>query len=284
MADIQASNIPCLGSVIGDIVGSVYEFDNIKTTEFPIVGPLSHFTDDTVMTAAVAEWLNVDDPIKLTQERLTDRLVSWGKRYPNAGYGKAFYTWLFTPQYLKDYKGGLIGKRAPYYSLGDGSAMRCSACGWVADRVEQAMELAEKSALPTHNHPEAIRGAKAVAAAIYIALHGATKEEITQFIETNLYYDLHRHIEDIRDSYKWEIACQNVVPEAIIAFLDSTDFESAIRLAVSLGGDSDTIACITGGIAQAFYKDIPDEIVHKTVPLIDDEILIALCNLIDVGK
>lgn len=270
-------DIPCLGAVIGDMIGQPYEFDNIKTTDFPLFNDVSHFTDDSVTTCAVADWLKHTDR---SQEALVDKLVTWCKKYPHAGYGGGFYTWVFTPQFLKDYKGNLLGGRKPYYSFGDGSAMRCSPCGWVTDDVNEAMDLAEQSALPTHNHPEGIRGAKALAAAVCLARNGKSKEEIRDFVEKTFYYDLHRTIEEIRPVYKWEIACQNVVPEAIIAFLDSTDYESAIRLAVSIGGDSDTIACITGAIAHAFYGLPPVNVLTEAINRLPDDIMQALIDLI----
>lgn len=249
---------PCLGALVGDTVGSYYEFDNIKTTQFPLFDFMSRFTDDSVMTMAVAEWCLTKER---TNEQLTEIMLKYGDLYPAAGYGGGFCNWLFCPEMLYDYKGNRLSKRAPYYSWGNGSAMRVSACGWVAKSMDEAIDLARRSAAITHNHPEGIRGAQATAAAIFLARHGADKEEIRDFIEGRFYYDLHMDCDEIRPNYGWEDSCQGTVPQAIVAFLDSWDFESAIRLAVSLGGDSDTLACITGGIAQAYYKDIPDEII-----------------------
>lgn len=257
---IDSTIYPCLGALIGDTVGSVYEFDNIKTTKFPLFDFQARCTDDSVMTIAVADWLANTDR---SEKQLIESMLKWGNQFQGAGYGGGFCSWLFYPEGLRDYRGNLLGKRAPYYSWGNGSAMRCSACGWVANSVEEAIELGRQSATVTHNHPEGLRGAEAVSAAIFLARTGKSKEEIRDFIEGRFYYDLHMDCDEIRPRYGWEASCQGTVPPAIVAFLDSWDFESAIRLAISLGGDSDTLACITGGIAQAYYKEIPDEIISE---------------------
>ena len=257
----DSSIYPCLGAIIGDTVGSVYEFDNIKKTDFhPLFDLQARPTDDSVMTIAVADWLANTDR---TEEQLIETLVKWGQKYPYAGYGGVFCSWLMNPSWLRDFDGTRLGKRAPYHSWGNGSAMRCSACGWVAISVEEAIELGHQSAAVTHNHPEGLRGAEAVSAAIFLARTGADKEEIRNFIEQRFFYDLHTDCDEIRPRYGWEASCQGTVPPAIVAFLDSYDFESAIRLAVSLGGDCDTLTCITGGIAQAYYKEISDEIISE---------------------
>jgi ADP-ribosylglycohydrolase len=221
------------------------------------------------MTMAVAEWL-LSDPER-TQETLEECMVRWGHRYPHpmGGYGGAFSRWLFNPDFLGGYRDeynnfdDIPSGRHPYNSWGNGSAMRCSACGWVAKTLSEALELAKRSAEITHNHPEGIKGAQATAAAIWMARHNATKEEIKEYIMDKFGYDLNRDCDDIRPNYYFDVSCQGTVPEAIIAFLDSWDFESAIRLAVSLGGDSDTLTCITGGIAEAFYKEIPEPIIAE---------------------
>ena len=269
--------LPCLGALVGDTVGSVYEFDNIKTTKFPLFDFQARPTDDSVMTIAVADWLANTDR---TEELLIETLVKWGQKYPYAGYGGAFCSWLFSPQTLYDFNGNLLRQRAPYRSWGNGSAMRCSACGWVAKSVEEAIELGRQSAAVTHNHPEGLRGAEAVSAAIFLARTGKSKEEIRDFIEQRFYYDLHMDCNEIRPNYGWEASCQGTVPPAIVAFLDSYDFESAIRLAVSLGGDCDTLTCITGGIAQAFYKEIPEEIISEILARIPSEFLDVINQLI----
>ena len=256
-----------LGAIIGDTVGSIYEFCNINSTKFPLFSSHSEPTDDSVMTMAVAEWL-LSDPER-THETLEECMVRWGHRYPRAGYGSAFSRWLFNPDFLGGYRDeynnfdDIPSGRHPYNSWGNGSAMRCSACGWVAETLNEALELAKRSAEITHNHPEGIKGAQATAAAIWMARHNATKEEIKEYITDKFGYDLNRDCNDIRPDYYFDVSCQGTVPEAIIAFLDSWDFESAIRLAVSLGGDSDTLTCITGGIAEAFYKEIPEPIIAE---------------------
>lgn len=249
-----------LGAIIGDTVGSIYEFCNTNSTKFPLFSSHSEPTDDSIMTMAVAEWL-LSDPER-TQETLEECMVHWGHRYPNptGGYGGAFSRWLFYPEYLGGYRDennnfdNIPSGRHPYNSWGNGSAMRCSACGWVAKTLNEALDLAKRSAEITHNHPEGIKGAQATAAAIWMARHNATKEEIKEYIMDKFGYDLNRDCDDIRPNYYFNESCQGTVPEAIIAFLDSWDFESAIRLAVSLGGDSDTLTCITGGLPRHSTK------------------------------
>lgn len=247
-----------IGAIAGDIIGSVYEFDNIKTTDFPLFTAESDYTDDTIMTVAVADWLlNGRDLAKVMQR--------YGREYPypTGGYGGRFSGWLRE----KDPQ--------PYNSWGNGSAMRVSAVGWMFDSLEKTLEVAKDTAVVTHNHPEGIKGAQATAAAIYLARTGKSKQEIKQYIETTFTYDLKRTCDEIRPNYHFNESCQGTVPEAIIAFLDSTDYENAIRLAVSLGGDSDTLACITGGIAEAFYG-MPEEIkleVKKRIPEKFNEII-----------
>ena len=258
-----------LGALIGDTVGSIYEFCNIKTIDFPLFSDGSSFTDDSVMTIAVADWL-LHDPVR-SQQGLEDSLVKWGHRYPDESYGGAFSRWLFMPEFQSVFRDRdtetvdniPYGVRHPYNSWGNGSAMRVSACGWLAQSVEDALDLGRRSAMITHNHPEGIKGAQAVATAIYLARTGSTKAEIHQYIEDTFGYDLSRDCDDIRPTYHFDVSCQGTLPAALAAFFDSRDFESAIRLAVSLGGDSDTIACITGGIAEAFYHEIPATIVEE---------------------
>ena len=258
-----------LGALIGDTVGSIYEFCNIKTIDFPLFSDGSSFTDDSVMTIAVADWL-LHDPVR-SQQGLEDSLVKWGHRYPDESYGGAFSRWLFMPEFQSVFRDRdtetvdniPYGVRHPYNSWGNGSAMRASACGWLAQSVEDALDLGRRSAMITHNHPEGIKGAQAVATAIYLARTGSTKAKIHQYIEDTFGYDLSRDCDDIRPTYHFDVSCQGTLPAALAAFFDSHDFESAIRLAVSLGGDSDTIACITGGIAEAFYHEIPATIVEE---------------------
>ena len=262
-----------LGAIIGDTVGSVYEFHNIKTTDFPLFDPRSNYTDDSIMTMAVADWLLTDPQHGMGT--LEASFLGFAKKYPcpMGGYGGGFHRWLFHPEQLATYDedgNHTLGKRHPYNSFGNGAAMRCSANGWMFDTLEKTERVAGLSAAITHSHPEGIKGAQSTAAAIFMARNGKSKEEIKEYISTKYGYNLNRTCDEIRPVYDWDSSCQGTVPEAIVAFLDSTDFESAIRLAVSLGGDSDTLACITGGIAEAFYKDIPDDIALKIWSLIPE--------------
>lgn len=228
-----------LGAIIGDIVGSAYEFNNTKKKDFHLFTPKSKFTDDTVMTLAVAEWLTVDK--EHSKEGLVLRMQTLGRQYPTAGYGGSFMRWLYNQ------------KPEPYNSCGNGSAMRVSPVAFYAHSLDEALTLATISAEVTHNHPEGIKGARAVASAIYLARAGASKEEIKTYVEENFRYDLNLQLDDIRPIYVYDMTCQKTVPQAILSFLESEGFEDAIRLAVSLGGDSDTIAEMAGSIAQAFY-------------------------------
>ena len=231
-----------LGAITGDIVGSVYEFDNIKTTEFDLFCyDSAFFTDDSILTVALADAI-------LHDLDYADTMRNYYQRYPNAGYGLSFRLWACTPN-------------APAYnSWGNGAAMRISPVGFAFNTLEEVQQNAQKYTEITHNHPEGIKGALATASAIFLARTGHTKQQIKDYLIENYSYDLNRSCDDIRPHYYFDVSSQGTVPEAIIAFLDSTDFESAIRLAVSLGGDSDTLTCITGGIAQAFYGSVPDYI------------------------
>ncbi|MBQ9137584.1 MAG: ADP-ribosylglycohydrolase family protein [Alistipes sp.] len=250
-----------LGAIIGDVVGSFYEFCNVKHTDFQMFVRGSNFTDDTVMTIAIADWLlSGVSPVKTMRD--------WGQAYPNRGYGGMFYRWLFDKNELP-----------PYNSFGNGAGMRVSPCGYFAKSLDEALNLAKQSAEVTHNHPEGIKGAQAIAAAIFLARQNASKEEIKSYIEQNFGYNLSRTCADIRPTYEFNETCQGSCPEAIIAFLESTDYESAIRLAISLGGDSDTIACMTGGIAAAYYG-IPDWMIEQTVKCLPDD-MIDIINRFD---
>ena len=253
-----------LGAITGDTVGSAYEFHNTKDYNFTLFLGNSAYTDDSVMTMAVAYWLLKDK--EHSYPGLEDIMVMFGENCPcpMGGYGGGFHTWLFHPEDLYNYSDphgdapyeSKTG-RHPYGSWGNGSAMRVSAVGWFFDTLEETERVAAISAASTHNHPEGIKGAQATAAAIWMARSGKPKEEIREYIEKTYGYDLRKTYEYWHPIYHWESGCQGTVPQAIIAFLDSTNFEDAIRKAVSLGGDSDTLACITGGIAEAFYKEIP---------------------------
>jgi len=243
-----------LGAIIGDTVGSVYEFHNTKDYDFGYLKSGYGYTDDSVMTMAVAYWL-LTDPTH-SHEVLEKIMVEFASNCPcpMGGYGSMFYRWLFFPESLPD---NSDGKRHPYGSWGNGAAMRVSSCGWFFDSLEETERIAELSASITHNHPEGIKGAQSTAAAIWMARNGKEKKEIKEYIESRFGYDLSRSWEDYNKTYSWDSSCQGTVPPAIVCFLESVDFEDAIRKAVSIGGDSDTLACITGGIAEAFYKDIP---------------------------
>jgi ADP-ribosylglycohydrolase len=241
------------GALAGDIIGSVYEFHNIKSTDFELFSPKTTFTDDSVMTIASMYAL-------LNDGNYAEAYQSFGKKYPNRGYGNRFHYWLYEE------------KPKPYDSWGNGSAMRSSPAGWYRNTLEEVLSEAEKSAAVSHNHPEGIKGAQATAAAVFLARTGSSKEEIKKYIEKTFGYDLDRKVDDIRPDYQFDESCQGTVPEAIIAFLESTDFENAIRLAISLGGDSDTLACITGAVAEAFYGGVPDHIALKVMALLPEEL------------
>ena len=263
-----------LGAIIGDTVGSAYEFHNTKDYNFKLFPGNSAYTDDSVMTMAVAYWLLKDK--EHSYQGLEDMMVMFAEKYPcpMGGYGGGFYTWLFEPEglYSFDDRYGSAPYesktgRHPYGSWGNGSAMRVSAVGWFFDTLEETERVAAISSAITHNHPEGIIGAQATAAAIWMARNGKDKEEIRDYIEKTYGYDLHKTYAYWHPIYHWESSCQGTVPQAIIAFLDSSGFEDAIRKAVSLGGDSDTLACITGGIAEAYYKEIPEFIAGRTIRL-----------------
>ena len=269
---------PCLGALIGDTIGSVYELNNIKTTDFPLFSRKSNYTDDSIMTMAVASWLvNTDRSLSALEDTLVD-FVSRNPYPPLGGYGTEFRKWVFTPERLQDFDGKVYsdGKCHPYNSFGNGSAMRASACGWLARSIEEALDLGKRSAEVTHNHPEGIKGAQAVAAVIFMARNAASKEEIRSYLEQTFGYDLHHICDEIRPTYDWDATCQGTFPPAFMAFFDAHDFEEAIRLAVSLGGDSDTLACITGSIAQPYYTHIPDEIIEKMKALLPEEFWIII--------
>ena len=233
------------GAILGDIIGSPFEFDRgDKTKEFDLFSKDCDFTDDSVMTIAVGEALLAVGPeatVKEIEEAVVTNMQDWGKRYPYAGYGGRFRYWLRERN------------PKPYGSYGNGSAMRVSAVGWLYDSLERTREVARATANVTHNHPEGIKGAEATASAIYMARNGFSKEEIKEYIEREFHYNLNRTLDEIRPGYHMDETCQRTVPEAIIAFLESKDFEDAIRNAVSLGGDTDTLGAITGSIAEAFY-------------------------------
>ena len=233
------------GAILGDIIGSPFEFDRgNKTKDFPLFSNESHFTDDTVMTAAVAEALIGHPPVErdsLFRQRLICSMQAWGRAYPDAGYGSRFSAWLHST----DMK--------PYGSCGNGSAMRVSAVGWLYDDLATTRRIARLTADVTHNHPEGIKGAEAVASAIYCARTGLSRDRIAELITTWFGYDLSRSCDEIRPNYHHVETCQETVPQAITAFLEGESFEDVIRTAVSLGGDCDTLTCIAGSIAEAYW-------------------------------
>lgn len=242
-----------LGAIAGDIIGSVYERHNIKTKRFRLFSPGCSFTDDSVLTAALADTI-------LTGAPYADNLKAFYRLYPRAGYGGDFHRWARS------------GGSKPYNSWGNGAAMRISPAGFAFDDLETVLRKAREYTEVTHSHPEGIKGAQATAAAIFLARTGESKDGIREFVEAEFRYDLSRHVDEIRPAYSFDVSCQGTVPQAIRAFIDSADFEDAIQTAVSLGGDTDTLACITGGIAQAFYGGVPGPISDKVYAILDERL------------
>ncbi|MEP7342363.1 MAG: ADP-ribosylglycohydrolase family protein [Acidobacteriota bacterium] len=242
-----------IGAIVGDIIGSVYEWDNIKTKQFELFSPDCFFTDDSVLTVALAEAI-------LNQQDYVPVMKSYYWRYPDAGYGGMFHRWAQSQD------------SQPYNSWGNGAAMRISPVGFAFDSLEEVLAKARLYTEVTHNHPEGIKGAQTVAAAIFLARTGRTKAEIKEYVTVTFGYDLSKTLDEIRPIYQFNESCQQTVPEAVTAFLESSDFEDAIRNAISLGGDSDTLACITGSIAEAFYGGVPDWITGRAMDLLDDDL------------
>lgn len=239
-----------LGAIAGDVIGSIYEWDNIKSKDFELVHPGCFFTDDTVLTVALAEAiLSGSDYVAL--------LKSYAARYPYAGYGGRFEEWAFSDD------------SQPYNSWGNGAAMRISPVGFAFASLDEVMSKALAYTRVTHDHPEGIKGAQATAACVFLARTGSNRAEIRKHVEATFGYDLSRTLDQIRPTYEFDESCQGTVPQAITAFLESTDFEDAIRNAVSLGGDSDTLACITGGMAEAFYGGVPAAIARAIMGKLD---------------
>ena len=250
-----------LGAIFGDIVGSVYEFNNTNNYNFPLLSDRSRLTDDSLMTLAVAKalmktWSQPDDAIRAA---LVREMRDFGRRYPNGGYGGWFRQWLVSddPQ--------------PYGSFGNGSAMRVSPAGWLYGTMEETLHAAKLTAEVTHNHPEGIKGAQAIAAGIFLARSGQDKDAILEYLTGNFGYDLTRTLDEIRPTYGFYEICQKSVPEAIRAFYEGTDYEDVIRKAVALGGDSDTIACMAGAVAAAFFG-IPKDIREAAQPFLEGEV------------
>lgn len=255
-----------LGAIIGDIVGSVYEAHGIKTVDFPFWGDGATFTDDTVMTVACAEALmnTLGQGPKAVTAAVIERMQYWGRKHPHAGYGPKFLAWLWEES------------PRPYHSWGNGSAMRVSAAGWLYTTIEQTTDHARCTAVVSHDHPEGIKGAEAVAAAVFMLRRGKSKEEVKSYIRGVYGYDLGGTLAELRPTYGFDVSCRGSVPPAILAFLESTDFESAVRNSVSLGGDSDTQAAIAGSLAEAFYG-IPEAMAEKALTYLDDEMK-AVCD------
>lgn len=247
-----------LGAIFGDIVGSVYEFNNTKREDFPLLSKWSHPSDDSIMTLAVARalmntWGRSDDEIKAELVRSMQQL---GRRYPNAGYGGSFSKWLYEKN------------PRPYNSFGNGSAMRVSSVGWLYQTLDDTLHAAALTAEVSHNHPEGIKGAQAIAASVFLARAGASKEEIFVYAMKTYGEKMIRTLDEIRPDYHFDVSCQGSVPEAILAFIESESYEDAIRKAVSIGGDSDTIACMAGAIAEAFYG-MPGKLKRKALQILD---------------
>ncbi|MDR1197543.1 MAG: ADP-ribosylglycohydrolase family protein [Prevotellaceae bacterium] len=244
------------GAIIGDYVGSVYEFDNTHDYDFQMITPESSITDDSIMTIAVMDAI-------LQGKSYGESLYYWGNKYPNppGGYGSAFYKWLKSEN------------PKPYYSFGNGAAMRVSPVGWAFSTLDETLSEAKKSAECTHNHPEGIKGAQAVAASIYILRNGGDKQDVKNFVEERFGYDLSRRLADIRPTHTFNESCMDTVPKAIICYMESSCFTDAIRLAVSLGGDSDTLACITGSIAEAHsHYEMPIELIEAAFNTVPNEL------------
>jgi ADP-ribosylglycohydrolase len=238
------------GAIAGDVIGSVHEGTRTKTKDFPLFVPDTTFTDDTVLTVAVAEAL-------LRPRDYVDALHDYFHAYPNAGYGGTFMRWCI-------YK-----SREPYNSWGNGSAMRLSPVAYARDTLEEVLDEARRSAEVTHNHEHGIRGAQATAAAIFLARTGSSKDEIRRYVGETFDYFLDDTVDALRPTYHFDVSCQGSVPQSIIAFLESDSYEDAVRNAISLGGDADTMACIAGGIAEAFYGGVPEHIRAGTLAVLD---------------
>jgi ADP-ribosylglycohydrolase len=242
-----------LGAIAGDIIGSVYEARPIKTTKFPLFHPLCRFTDDTVLTVALADSLMHGAPF-------IGLLKQYYRAYPHAGYGGSFHKWAQSED------------SRPYNSWGNGSAMRVSPVGFASSTLDEVLSRAQQSAELTHDHPEGIKGAQAIASAVFLARTGQSKEQIKNYVAGAFGYDLDRTLDEIRPRYEFQVSCQKSVPQAIRAFLESDNFEDALRKAISLGGDSDTLACMAGGIAQAFYGGVPDVITNRVYEVLDEQL------------
>jgi len=242
-----------LGALAGDIIGSVFERSPCETPDFhPLFYEGARFTDDSVLTVAQMDQV-------LSQRDWVETLVAWFRRYPRAGYGGNFATWC------------LRGGGAPYQSWGNGSAMRVSPVGWVHESLEATLEAARASAVVTHSHPEGVKGAQATAAAIFLARQGQDREAVRGEVARRFGYDLDRSVAEIRPGYRFDVSCQGSVPEALVAAFEAKGIEEAIRLAISLGGDADTQACIAGAVAEAFEEELPTELLKETWARLEPE-------------
>jgi ADP-ribosylglycohydrolase len=242
-----------LGAIAGDVIGSVHEFIGTKTTDFPLFDRESRFTDDTVLAVAVADCL-------LNGLDYVDTFHRYAAAYPDAGYGLRFGDWVRS------------GAREPYNSWGNGSAMRVPAVAYAFDSMTDVLAESARSAFVTHSHPEGIKGAQATAAAVFLARTGRSKSDIRESLERMFGYNLSQTLDDIRPTYRFDESCERTVPPAIISFLESTGFEDAVRKAISLGGDADTLACIAGAVAEAHYGGVPHHIASRTLDMLDDRL------------
>ena len=242
-----------LGAIVGDVAGSHYEHFPTKAVDIEFFREHSCVTDDSVLTVAVADWI-------LHGGKLHEYFHRYVAKYPDAGYGGTFINW------------ARCRDTEPYDSWGNGSAMRVSPVAYAKNSLDEVLELAKQTAAVTHSHPHGIAGAQATAGAIFLARNGSSKNEIREFVADRFGYDLTRTIDQIRPTYSFDVSCSGSVPESIIAFLESDSFESALKLAISLGGDADTMACIAGAIAEPFYGGVPETIWNKTKTYLDDEL------------
>ena len=252
-----------LGAIIGDIVGSQYEWQNNKSKDFTLFTGMCHYTDDSLMTLAIAQaftlrkghWRDPD-----FQKFVVEKMVEMGRAHQGCSWGKSFYHWfMYNP--------------TPYHSYGNGAAMRISSVGWISESEDDVRYFSRLVTEVSHNHPEGIKGAQATAACIYLARTGKSKEYRKEYVETIFGYNLSRTCDEIRPTYQFDGSCQGTVPESIIAFLESIDYEHAIRLSVSLGGDSDTMGAITGAIAEAYYGGVPEHIKQEVLKRLPDEFI-----------
>lgn len=251
------------GAIIGDIAGSRFEWNSNKSKEFEFFHAACRFTDDSVMSVAVCDaLLNCKEDISDLGANAVKSMQTLGRKYPYAGYGGNFRSWIYS------------ANPRPYYSWGNGAAMRVGGCGFAASSMEEAKELSRRVTEVTHNHPEGIKGAEAAAVAVFLAKTGKSMSEIREHITQN-YYDIDFTLDEIRESYRFDVSCQGSVPQALEAFFESTDFEDAIRNAISIGGDSDTIAAITGSVAEAYYG-IPEGMREAAAAYLDENLLSVL--------